>query len=175
MGISKPTNGLWLFYAFVIGILFCSVMFIATTALYDRTIDNCFFYISRTYSIPNKDYVTFIIFASIAMTFSPLGEELLYRGVIHSSFAGQLGETKASRIDSLAFALTHLAHFGIVYHMGKWGFLFIPALLWVIGMYFASRLFFVCKQKSGSILGAILCHAGYNLAMMYFIFYHIIL
>ena len=108
------------------------------------------------------------------MTFSPIGEELFYRGVVHACFATNNGEQKASIYDSLAFGLTHLAHFGIVYIAGAWSFLFIPALLWVIGMFFASRLFFVCKQKTQSILGAMICHAGFNITMIYFIFYHIL-
>lgn len=30
-----------------------------------------------------------------------------------------------------------------------------------------------CKQQTGSLLGAIIAHAGFNLAMIYFIFYHL--
>ena len=83
-------------------------------------------------------------------------------------------EQKASILDSLAFALTHLAHFGIVFVAGHWSFLFLPAAIWVMLMFLASRLFFICKVKSGSILGAILCHAGFNLAMTYYIIYFIL-
>ena len=52
------------------------------------------------------------------MTFSPIGEELFYRGIVHGSFTGRFGEQKASFFDSLTFAITHLAHFGIVYVLG---------------------------------------------------------
>ena len=108
------------------------------------------------------------------MTFSPIGEELFYRGLVHGSFVKILGEQKASVADSMAFALTHLAHFGIVYFLDSWHFLFVPALLWVVSMFMTSRVFFLCKEKTGSILGAILSHAAFNLTMMYFIFYHIL-
>ncbi len=108
------------------------------------------------------------------MTFSPIGEELFYRGIVHGSFVPQLGEQKASIADSLAFALTHLAHFGIVYTAGSWNFLFLPAMLWVFFMFLSSRIFFICKEKTGSISGAILSHAAYNLTMMYFIFYQVL-
>jgi len=107
------------------------------------------------------------------MIFSPIGEELLYRGVVHGSFVKKFGENKASVFDSLAFAITHLAHFGIIYNSGHWSFLPLPSLFWIIAMFCVSRLFFRCKQFSDSIYGAILSHAGYNLAMMYLIFYHI--
>jgi len=36
------------------------------------------------------------------------------------------------------------------------------------------QLFTYARIKSGSILGAIIAHAGFNLAMIYFIFYHIL-
>ena len=108
------------------------------------------------------------------MLFSPIGEEFLYRGVIHQAFVPKFGEVKASTIDSLAFAFTHLAHFGIVYLATGWEFLFAPAVIWVAMMYFASRLFFWCKRKSGSIWGAVAAHAGFNLGMTYCIIYLIL-
>ncbi len=105
------------------------------------------------------------------MTFSPIGEELFFRGIVHSSFAESMDEKKASLIDSSAFALVHISHFGLVFTNQQWKFLFIPAILWVMGMFLVSVLFFVCRKYSGSILGAITCHASFNLGMIYCIFY----
>jgi hypothetical protein len=95
--------------------------------------------------------------------------------LVHGALAGSYQEKTASTLDSLAFALTHLAHFGIVYIAGGWHFLFLPAVLWVCSMFLASKVFFFSKQNAGSIWGAVVCHAGFNLAMMYFIFYWILL
>ena len=173
-GFQKPRNWMWLLYSLAAGILFCTIMYAGATLLFGHTISNSFVYISGSQAVTDKAFIFFAIMALIGMTFSPIGEEFLYRGVIHSCFAIQEGDRKASILDSLAFAVTHLAHFGIIYHMGEWSFLPVPALLWVLCMFLVSRLFFLCRQKTGSILGAILCHAGYNLAMMYFIFYHIL-
>ena len=77
-----------------------------------------------------------------------IGEELLYRGVVHSSFVSKYGEQKASYIDSVAFAITHLAHFGIVYIAGVWDFFLIPALIWVFLMFVTSQLFFYLQTKN---------------------------
>jgi hypothetical protein len=107
------------------------------------------------------------------MTFSPFGEELFYRGLVHDSLKVNFGENKASIYDSLAFAITHLAHFGIVYNSDHWEFLFFPSLIWLAGIFLAGRLFYYCRRKTGSVLGAIFAHAGFNLAMMYLIFYFI--
>ena len=155
-------------------------MFAIGILLYKHSYSNWFVYIAKSYSasgiiLTDSNRLTyFLIYSVTGMTFSPIGEELFYRGIVHGSFAGQFGEQKASIFDSLAFAITHLAHFGIVYVLGGWQFLFIPALLWMSGMFLSSRIFFICKEKTGSILGAILSHAAFNLTMMYFIFFHIL-
>lgn len=59
--------------------------------------------------------IYFAIVALIGVTFSPIGEELLYRGVAQESFAAKLDTMKAALIDAAAFALVHLTHFGVVY------------------------------------------------------------
>jgi uncharacterized protein len=180
IGIKKPANYHWLLYSFLAGIALCVIMFIAAELFFNETVRNWFVYISSSYKAPrtglsgSERLIFFSIYALIGMTFSPVGEELFYRGIVHGSFVDRYGEQKSSIIDSLAFSLTHLAHFGIIYNSGTWSFHFLPALLWVFFMFMASRLFFLCKQKTGSILGAVFCHASYNLTMMYFIFYHIL-
>ena len=180
IGIRKPANYNWLLYSAIAGAGFCAFMFAIGILLYKDTYSNWFVYIAKSYSASgivlsgSQRQIYFLIYSLTGMTFSPIGEELFYRGIVHGSFVVRFGEQKASIFDSLSFALTHLAHFGIVYVLGGWQFLFIPALLWVFCMFFASRIFFLCKEKTGSILGAIISHAAFNLAMMYFIFYQIL-
>jgi membrane protease YdiL (CAAX protease family) len=181
IGLKKSKNPFWLIKSFVLGILICTLIFLLGKVLYGESIDNWFVYISKSYrSIPveelkgNNKPLYFAMFALIGMTFSPIGEELLYRGLIHQSFVPSFGDNKASIIDSLAFSMVHLAHFGIVWSSGMFEILTVPALLWVILMFLTSRLFFYCKTKTGSIYGAVASHAGFNLAMTYFIFYHLL-
>jgi uncharacterized protein len=109
--------------------------------------------------------------ALVGMTFSPIGEELYFRGIVHASFEKTLGETKATLVEAGAFALTHIAHFGLVFVSFKWSFFALPTLIWVISMFLLSLLFFIFKKQSGSILGAIICHSAFNLGMIYCIFY----
>lgn len=179
IGFKKPQKPLWLIYAFLTGIIISLLVYAIGVWLFDDTVSNWFVYISRSNGASGEidsssRLIFFLISAIMSMTFSPIGEEIFYRGLIHETFSVNLGETKASYIDSLAFALTHLAHFGIVYDNQSWRFLVIPSLLWVTFMFITSRVFFFFKQKTGSILGAILCHSGFNLAMMYCIFYFIL-
>lgn len=71
----------------------------------------------------------------------------------------------------MAFALTHFSHFRLVFINNNWDFYLLPALLWVQGTFLVSVLFFLMKWISGSIWGAVLCHSGFNLGMIYCIFY----
>jgi membrane protease YdiL (CAAX protease family) len=105
------------------------------------------------------------------MTFSPIGEELFFRGIVHSSFAKSIGEKKASIVNSSAFAVTHISHFGLVFINNQWNFLILPTLIWVLSIFSVSVMFFAFKKYSGSILGAIICHSAFNLGMIYCIFY----
>tara|TARA_R110002167_G_scaffold23281_4_gene82715 strand:- start:50 stop:793 length:744 start_codon:yes stop_codon:yes gene_type:complete len=181
IGIKWTKNLQWLARSFVLGILACAVIFLLGKYLYQDAIENWFVYISKSYgNIPveelngNHKKIYFAVFAVIGMTFSPIGEELLFRGLIHQSFVSKFGNNKASIFDSLAFAIVHLAHFGIINTIGGWKLLIVPAMIWMILMFLTSRLFFYCKQKTASVYGAILSHAGFNFAMTYFIFYHIL-
>lgn len=181
IGLKRPKNIQWLIYSFLIGIFASAIIFLLGKYLYLDSIENWFVYISNSYSSMPVDELTgsnkklyFGMFAIIGMTFSPIGEELLYRGLIHQGFVPEFGKNRASVFDSLAFAIVHLAHFGIIYSSGSWEFLFVPAFIWMTLMFLTSRLFYYCKTKTESIYGAIISHAGFNFAMTYFIFYHIL-
>ena len=178
IGITSPASYRWLLYSVVAGVAISALLFAVGHVLYDQTVSNWYVYVGRSYNLPEglggqDKLIYFIIFATTGMVFSPVGEELFFRGIVHSSFVASVGGAKATVIDALAFAFTHLAHFGIVYVSGVWTLLPVPAALWVIGMFAASLIFIACRKKTGSLLGAILSHAGFNLGMIYFIFYHL--
>lgn len=179
IGIRKPGNGIWLFYSFCFGILMSSIVFILGKILYQNSLSNWFVYIGDSYPIDlthipkDEKLIYFIIFSLIGITFSPFGEELLYRGIVHGSFISKFGEQKAAIIDSAAFGLTHLAHFGIIYSNKEWHFLLTPAIIWVILMFITGIVFNICKSRADSIWGAVISHIGFNIAMTYYIFYHL--
>lgn len=176
IGLVNPRHKIELLYAFFIGVLIASALFLIGYLLYANTINNWYVYIGNSYLIPEgvagkEKFIYFLIFATTGMIFSPIGEELFFRGIVHQSFSNSVGEQKASLIDSSAFAITHLSHFGIVYVSGVWKFLWIPSLIWMVGMFVSSLAFFHYRKRSGSIVGAILCHAGFNVGMIFYIFY----
>jgi len=165
-----------LILSLTIGIAFSLLLYFIGKELYGGSYQNWYKYIGKSYNIPQeiagKDkFIMFSIMATTGMIFSPIGEELFFRGIVHGSFAKSVGEKKASIIDGLAFALTHIAHFGLVFANGIWNFYPIPTIIWVSSMFLVSFLFFRTIKLTGSLLGAIVCHAGFNLGMIYSIFY----
>ncbi|MCO5723892.1 CPBP family intramembrane glutamic endopeptidase [Robiginitalea marina] len=176
IGIKKPKSIAGLVLSLIPGIAFSLFLFFIGKELYGGSYQNWYEYIGNSYNIPegiagNNKLILFSIMATTGMIFSPIGEELFFRGIVHGSFAKSIGERKASNVDSLAFALTHIAHFGLVFANGVWNFYLIPAMIWVLSMFLVSIIFFRAKKLTGSLLGAIFCHAGFNLGMIYSIFY----
>lgn len=175
-GLTKPESYKWLLIAFTSGLIFSFLLYYLGQVLYGNSYENWYQYIGKSYKIPtgigqNERAIMFIIFALTGITFSPIGEEFFFRGIVHSSFAKSIGDKKASIVDSSAFAITHISHFGLVFINNKWTYLTVPTIIWVASMFFVSVLFFVSRKRSGSILGAIVCHAAFNLGMIYCIFY----
>jgi len=176
IGITKPTNLKWILISFLSGLVFSFLLFLLGRGLYDGSYENWYQYIGKSYNISpgisqHNRLILFSITALTSMIFSPIGEELFFRGIVHTSFKRSLNGNSASLIDSGAFALTHISHFGVVYINNQWNFLLIPALIWIMSMFSVSILFFICKKYSGSILGAIICHAAFNLGMVFCIYY----
>ena len=179
IGMVKPKSSLGLLYSFLLGTAVCLSGYMVSKWFYHDSMQNWLIYMSSAYKVPSQAlqgsgrHLYFLIYAITAMTFSPVGEELFYRGIVQEGFKEKMGAVKASNLDSLVFALTHLAHFGIVYVGGAWQLFWMPALLWMVFMFLSSKVFFWCKERSGSLWGAISCHAGFNCCMMYLVFYQI--
>lgn len=176
IGLTKPKNYSWLLFALALGITASILLYFLGKLAYQSTIENWYVYIGQSYNIPadiqpNDKLIMFVIMAITGMIFSPIGEELFFRGIIHSSFSKTLGDVKASVFDSAAFALTHIAHFGLIFINSQWKFLSMPTLIWVTSMFLVSILFYWCRVKAGSLIGSILCHSAFNLGMIYCIFY----
>ena len=175
-GITKPQKYRWLFIAFASGLGSSILLYFLGEILYGSSFENWYVYIAKSYKIPpgidsHTKAILFSVMALTGMTFSPIGEELFFRGIVQASFAKSIGEKKAGTVEGSAFALTHISHFGLVFINDQWSFLFGPALIWVGSMFLVSKLFLIVKRFSGSILGAIICHAGFNLGMIGCIFY----
>lgn len=176
IGIKTTKKLNYLVLALIVGIILSVILYFLGQVFYGNSYENWYKYIGKSYNIPENistegRRTMFLIMAFTGMIFSPIGEELFFRGIVHGSFAKTVGNKKASIIDSSAFAFTHISHFGLVFVNNSWDFYVVPTLIWVLGMFIASLVFFEMKKRTDSILGAILCHSGFNLGMIYCIFY----
>jgi membrane protease YdiL (CAAX protease family) len=180
IGLRRPVRWWGVLLGAAGGVLSCAALFYLTTRCFGLGEGNSLVYISRTYSnVPavlseQNRLVYFLIYSGPSLLFSPVGEEIFYRGLVHECFAPRLGHRRATLVDGAAFALVHLAHFGLVYAGGGWRLLPGPALLWLAGLFATCLLFSLARRQSGSVLGAMVAHALFNLTMNYFIFYHIL-
>lgn len=176
IGLTKPKNYGWLIFAIISGLIFSLVLYYLGDIIYQSSFENWYVYIGKSYNIPtgitqNDKLVMFLIMAISGMIFSPIGEELFFRGIVHSSFAKSFGDMKASIIDSSAFALIHISHFGLVFINNEWQFFTISTSIWVVSMFLLGILFYICRRKTWSLLGSIVCHSAFNLGMIFSIFY----
>lgn len=175
MWIKSKTNTPLLLMGFLLGFVLALGIGYFGKTIFGSSNLNWFYYIRQSYRIEdmqNIDYeLIFLISLIISMTFSPLGEEIFFRGFIHAGIRQQFKKWTATYIDCGAFALIHLCHFGIIYEHGSWKFLALPSLVWVFLMFLTALLFSIMRNKSNSLWGAILSHAGFNLGMTLFIFY----
>ena len=101
----------------------------------------------------------FVIVTLPALIFSPFAEEFLYRGYMLSGFSQILGIRSALMIQAFAFALAHLAHYGLNP--------FQPLLIaiWFPSMFFAALVLGWITIKSESIWVAVLSHGFFNIGM----------
>lgn len=177
-GFVRPRSFWWLLAALADGAILALLIGWLGNALYGNEISNWYVYVRKAYPFPAESggpglLTLFWIAAGTSMVFSPLGEEFFYRGLIHHALRSRFSSALSTVADAMAFAFTHLCHFGLVFHLGRWEFLPVPAAIWVSLMLASALLFTLYKRLSGSIWGAVLAHAGFNLGMTYFVFFQL--
>ena len=145
--------------------------------LFGQSNDNWYVSIKNSYlrtfdtsGMPVQQLV--IIFTIPALIFSPIGEEIFFRGFLQEALATKFTYRSAMIIDSAFFAMIHLFHHGIVKDLaGQIQFYPLSGLLWVLLMFVTAMVFAFLKKKSGSIYPAIVSHAVFNLVMNICIFF----
>lgn len=100
-----------------------------------------------------------------AMVFSPLGEEFLYRGFILRLGTKLWGDRAGTIVQAAAFAVVHLAHYGLQ-----------PVRPWLIALFLPTNFLVGLAlawmvRRSGSLWTAVLAHSVYNLALNGLVFH----
>ena len=107
-----------------------------------------------------------------AMIFSPIGEEILFRGLLQQSFTLRWNVSVATVVNGLAFGLVHLHVHGIWHEAAGFHLRLVSGAIMVLLMAGLSAVFTLCRLRSGSLYAAMIAHAACNLAMIGAIFIH---
>jgi len=170
IGLRKVDKPLWLLWGFLIGggaalvVLGVGELFVLGGSEH--------YFVTIINQVISPEMREFLPFTSVffittipSIIFSPVGEELFFRGMVHEAVKEKTNEQVAMLINSFAFAFVHIMHYGFVIEGTAVHYLFSPGIVWVILMFGLSVLFTLCRKKSGSIFPAIVAHASFNLIM----------
>jgi membrane protease YdiL (CAAX protease family) len=175
IGLRRPgRTGTWL-PAIVYGALASAACFVVGIALFGRGADNWFVSIANNYrGIMDTTGMSMLslhlIFTLPALIFSPIAEEIFFRGILQRTLEQHLSERTSTVIECGAFGVVHLCHHGLVMGAAGLGWLPLSGTLWMVLMFFTALLFARIRKNSGSLYPAIAAHAAFNLTMNTLIF-----
>jgi membrane protease YdiL (CAAX protease family) len=134
--------------------------FMSVAANYRSTMDTSRFSTAKLY----------LIFTLPALLFSPIGEEIFFRGMLQRSLEERLSVNASTSIECAAFGIVHLCHHGLA--LGAAGVTIRPlsGALWVVLMFFVALMFAAIRKRSGSLFPAMASHAAFNATMNSVIF-----
>lgn len=174
IGLKFPASGAWFAAALGAGIAAAAACFVAGHVLYGASSGNWFVSVANVYRAhPTAGFSLLqlhLTFTIAACLFSPIGEELFFRGFLQKVLEQRVPRAAATHLEAALFALVHLCHHGIVATAA--GLVLLPgsAGIWVMLMFCVAWLFAWLRQASDSLLPAIVAHAAFNATMNSFIF-----
>jgi len=177
VGLTKSKSANYYLIGILAGAVLALLCYGLGVLLFHHSNDNWFVSIKNSYlrttgTAGMSLQQQFMVFTIPALIFSPVGEEIFFRGFLQEALATKLTYRNAMIIDSFFFALIHLFHHGIVRNLaGQVHFYPLSGFIWVALMFVTAMAFAVLKKKSGSIYPAIISHAVFNLVMNITIFY----
>jgi membrane protease YdiL (CAAX protease family) len=174
IGLQRPRGLRWVVLGLVLGALAATFCYLFGAALFGASSEHPFVSVARNYQLqPTAGWSLLrlhLTFTIVACLFSPIGEEIFYRGFLHKVLEDRYGATRAGFTEAGLFALVHLCHHGILMTSAGLQVLPLSGALWVAQMFALSLLFAWLRRRGDSIVPAILAHAAFNTAMNGWIF-----
>ena len=174
IGLKFPGSGAWCTGALALGAAAGALCFAIGYQLYGNAADNWFVSVARSYQAHPAPGLSILqlhlSFTIAACLFSPIGEELFFRGFLQKVLEQRVSAHAATHLQAALFALVHLCHHGILVTAAGLALLPASAALWVLLMFALAWSFAWLRRASDSLLPAILAHAAFNAAMNSFIF-----
>jgi uncharacterized protein len=175
IGLVRPARLAWFAPAIVLGAVAAAACFAAGLLAFGSGEDNWFVSIARNYrdTIPHQGFTTlqlFFVATAPALLFSPIGEEIFFRGLLQRALEERFSRRSSTCIEAVFFGLVHLCHHGLLATTTGIRLLPLSGALWVALMFCAALLFAWLRHRSGSLFPAMAGHASFNLAMNVCIF-----
>lgn len=174
IGLHSRPDAKWALLAVVLGALAAVGVGALGASLYGGSVDNWYVTVRETLlsdqrlrTLPTNQL--FVALAVPSALFSPVGEELFFRGVLHESVAARAGHGVAAVVSAAIFGLMHAFHHGISATPTGIDVRLVSGGMWVILTMALSLLLISIRLRSKSIWSAVLCHAAFNVAMVAFI------
>lgn len=160
--------------AVLYGAAFAAFAFALGAVLFGASADHWFVSVGNSYRAqPTAGLdikVVFLMFTVPAIVFSPIGEEIFFRGYLQRMLETRFSQRTSTGIEAGWFAGAHLIHHGIVLTATGLSFRPVSGALWFLLMFAFSCMLASLRKRHDSIIAAILAHAGFNLAMNSLIF-----
>ncbi len=175
IGLLKPFKNSHYFLGIAIGVAAAFFCFLSGVTIFGKGVENWFVNIGNSYkSIMDTTGMSFLtlnlIFTIPAIIFSPIGEEIFFRGILQKTLEQKHSVITSTIAECILFSLVHLCHHGIIKISTGLVFLPLSASLWVIQMFCVAFMFSWLRLKTGSIYVSIASHAAFNITMNFLIF-----
>ena len=174
IGLKLPATGSWFAAALAVGVAAGGICFLVGYLLYGASADNWFVSVARSYQgHPTSGFSLLqlhLSFTIVACLFSPIGEELFFRGFLQKVLEQRVSVQASTHLQCGLFALVHLCHHGILVTAAGLALLPASGALWVLLMFALSWACSWLRRASDSLLPAVLAHAAFNATMNSFIF-----
>ena len=134
--------------------------FVSIASSYRRTMDTTGF-------APWQLHLTFTL---PAVLFSPIGEEIYFRGLLQRTLEDRLGARTATALECGAFGIVHHFHHGLYRGPAGLGLHPLSGAVWVLLMAATAWAFATVRRRTGSVYPAMAAHAAFNVTMNVAIF-----
>ena len=174
IGLKRPAGLRWLLIGPLAGAAAAALCFGLGMLLYGSGPQHWFVSVAHSYGghpVAGMSLLQLhLMFTIAACLFSPIGEEIFFRGFLQRVFEQRLTHSQATHLQAWLFGVAHLCHHGIVATSAGLVLMPLSAALWVLLMFALSWLFAWLRRRADSLYPAMLGHAAFNAAMNSFIF-----
>jgi membrane protease YdiL (CAAX protease family) len=174
IGIKRPSGPFFWLAGLAVGVIGAATCFAIGVLLFGSSPDNWFVSVANNYRLqPTAGWSLLrlhLTFTIAACLFSPLGEEIFFRGFLQKVLEQRFSVRTSTHLEAGLFALSHLCHHGIVVTAAGLVLLPLSGALWIMLMFTLSLAFAWLRKSSDSVFPAVLSHAAFNATMNGFIF-----